>query len=206
MARMMAFGGLDVEVEDPRPEVVHEPIEFEMDDDLKSRDMEVHLVMDRRHRLLEDGEWIMWARRQIGRDDLYVYHHFIEDTFVLVQMLWWEPHRVCAEIKVLPGHPDRGGGLSLPELRIACRYGHELMDEVKQDILRRREERIRRDQLDVDSFKDVREHYRRKDDHASLAALSSSPMYTARENRSEIAQELEGDLNNRSKGRVITHS
>lgn len=176
-------------------------LDFEVTWDLKALDMETHLVMGPYHDILEDGEWIRWVRRLVKRDDLYVIHNRIQGTFVLVQMLWWEP-RVCSEIEVLPGPPGHSIHLKEKIIKARCRYGADLMEEVKQDILLQKENRKRTDQLNEDSRKDLMNHSR-KYGRDTIADAVGSGSYVARENRTDAANELASTLADKAKGRVI---
>lgn len=177
-------------------------IDFEVTWDLKTVDAETRLLMDRRHELLEDGEWIQFARRTVGRDDLYVYRHREHGTYVLVQMLWWEP-RIASEIQVLPGHPDRGGGLPRRVLLAICKYEAELMEETRRDMMRIRDARKRSAQEDIDAQKEAVRHHLRHGRETMADAIGTGS-YVQPEKRSPELQELASELSSKAKGRVVT--
>lgn len=64
------------------------------------------LLMDERHEVLPDGEFISWLRRISGFDGLFVYRHWGTGNYVLAQWLSQTP-RSCSEIDVYPEYPDR---------------------------------------------------------------------------------------------------
>lgn len=64
------------------------------------------LLMDERHEVLPDGEFIPWLRRISGYPNLFLYRHHGTGNYVLAQWLSRTP-RACAEIDIYPEHPDR---------------------------------------------------------------------------------------------------
>ena len=52
------------------------------------------LVLGEEHQVLPEGEWLLWARRFTGIDDLFVYYHKITGKFVLSKWIY---------------HPDKDG-------------------------------------------------------------------------------------------------
>ena len=52
------------------------------------------LVLGEDHEILPDTDWILWARRFSGVNDLFVYFHKLQGTFVLAKWLY---------------HPERDG-------------------------------------------------------------------------------------------------
>lgn len=64
------------------------------------------LLMDWRHYVLPDGEFVRWIRKVSGHDDLFIYWHRVTGRFVLAQWLTRAP-RSCTEIDTWDQHPDR---------------------------------------------------------------------------------------------------
>lgn len=73
--------------------------------DPKAEAIESGLLMDERHRVLPDGEFILWLRRISGHQDLFLYGHRESGAWVLAQWLSREP-RACIEIDTFNQPPD----------------------------------------------------------------------------------------------------
>ena len=176
-------------------------LDIEITYDLKELDMETYLVMDRRHEILEDGDYIRWVRRIVERDDLYIYHHAVEGTFNLVQMLWWEP-RCCSEIVQLLGPPDRGGWLPASIIKARCKYGNDLIEEFQRDVRKQKQNRNEKLQLNEDTRKDLMAHHRLHG-RPELATAIGTSSYVAPENRTDASNELASELARKARGRVV---
>ena len=99
------------------------------------------LHMDENHRVMEDGEWIRWARRVTGIPELFVYRHAEHNTFVLAA---WRVKRlrIAVELTVLQGPPDRGGWLGERVLQLTVMPHDEKMMRRRQQAEDARYERI----------------------------------------------------------------
>tara|TARA_R100001086_G_scaffold249766_1_gene190784 strand:+ start:194 stop:739 length:546 start_codon:yes stop_codon:yes gene_type:complete len=62
--------------------------EMEIIFDAKAHAADMGLVLGEDHEVLPDSDWILWARRFSGIDDLFVYHHKVADTFVLAKWIY----------------------------------------------------------------------------------------------------------------------
>jgi hypothetical protein len=98
------------------------------------------LLMDESHELLPDSQWIRFARKVTGREDLFVYRHRLTEKFVLASWLFKEP-RICLELEVMDLPPDRGGWVDTEFLCQRCRPAGELY---KERFLRRKQEQRRK--------------------------------------------------------------
>ena len=58
-------------------------MEIEILYDPKAEAIESGLLMDERHRVLPDGEFILWLRRISGHQDLFLYGHQESGAWVL---------------------------------------------------------------------------------------------------------------------------
>lgn len=173
---------------------------IEMIHDPRAHAMEVHLVMDDRHEVQPDGEWIRWARRVVGRDDLFVYRHKELGTYMLANWLFREPD-VCNEIHKLPGHPDRGGHFDRKLLKAICRPFDELAREIAAGI---RERRRKEAEIKAESRQEQREvanHYRVRGQESIAAGIMSGGYVGEREGGESLAALKEG-LADAARGRI----
>lgn len=76
------------------------------------------LAMNQDHELLPDGDWIRFARRVTGIQDLFMYWHRRTEKFVLAK--WLFKPDVCLELEVFDVAPDRGGWMSAEQLKNRC--------------------------------------------------------------------------------------
>ena len=68
--------------------------DIEITFDARAHAAENGMILGEDHEVLPDGEWIRWARRFSGIDDLFVYRHKIQQTFVVAKWIY---------------HPDKDG-------------------------------------------------------------------------------------------------
>lgn len=176
-------------------------MDIEMVHDPRAHAAEVHLVMDHRHEVLPDGEWIRWARRVVGRDDLFVYRHSETGNYMLCNWLFREPD-IANEIHKLPGHPDRGGHFDRKLLKAVCRPFDELVREIAAGIRRRR---LERDTVKMESRgeqKEAARHYRVRGKEQIAAGIMSGGYVGEREGGESLAQ-MKETLAEAARGRII---
>lgn len=137
------------------------------------------LVMDARHEMLPDGEWIRAVRKACKRDDLYVYRHAWTGKFVLCQMLYWEP-RVCVELETMEVPPDRGGWVDLEWLRIRCGNQNDYLDRIR-DRLKKQKDLKRELKAESMGERDEALDYWGKKKPQLAAGLAMSPYVGERE-------------------------
>ena len=67
------------------------------------------LTLDENHEILPDSEWILWARRFSGIDDLFVYRHKQAESFVFSKWMY-HPERdgvgIVMELEAFPFPPN----------------------------------------------------------------------------------------------------
>lgn len=175
-------------------------MDIEMIHDPRAHAAEVHLVMDERHEVLPDGEWIRWARRIVGRDDLFVYRHRELGTYMLCNWLFREPD-ICNEVHKLPGHPDRGGHFSEKLLKAICRPFDELAREIAQDIRERKQQELQLKAESRGEQREVAEHYRVRGKEDIAAGIMSGGYVGEREGGESLA-EMKAELTKAAKPRI----
>ena len=97
------------------------------------------LAMGEDHEVLPDGEWIRFARRVTGIQDLFVYYHRRVGTWVLAK--WLFKPDVCLELESFQVAPDRGGWMSAEELRARCKPVDETVKAMQDRMKRAASER-----------------------------------------------------------------
>lgn len=165
-------------------------------------DARTGLVMDERHEVLEDGEWVKAIRREMGRDDLFVYHHRETGAFVLAQWCKREP-RICREVHTMSCPPDQGGWIPMQMLRVMCKPQEEralmIKDMVRTNLSIRREQKAERGQEQRDTVRWL--HRKGQEDAAAMVAGSRWAGTTEGGDR---MQETKEKLTSAAKGRVVT--
>lgn len=177
-------------------------MDIEMIHDPRAHAMEVHLVRGWDHEILPDGEWIRWARRVVGRDDLLVYRHRGLGTYMLCNKLFEEPD-VLNEIHKLPGHPDRGGHFERKLLKAICRPFDELMREIAAGMRARNLEQRRLKNESIAEQKETASHYRARG-REDIAAGIMSGSYVGAAEGGETLQTLKEELTDAARGKIIT--
>jgi hypothetical protein len=176
-------------------EVVRDPLELAIEDGL---------LMDERHEVLPDGEWIRAVRRVTERDDLFVYRHKQTGRFELCQWTHEGDVRVCREILGMDMAPDRGGWVPLRIVELQCRPTFIKAREMRARIA---EERARASQAKADGLEqkgDIARHLRLRGKAAEAAMVTQGPYATDAES-GESLDELRDDLTRAASTKVITH-
>jgi hypothetical protein len=154
--------------------------------------LESGLLMDERHEVLPDGEWIRAVRRRTGREDLFVYRHREVGSFVLAQWMSKDP-RICLELESMQKAPDRGGWIDLDYMERRC----EPIDKTWEAIQRKMEHsawarrEARRETAEARS--DAMQWARRRGQEDLAAAVATQP-YVGQTEGGERLAELQDDL------------
>jgi len=90
------------------------------------------LAMGEDHRVMPDGDWIRFARRVTGIQDLFVYHHQRAGTFVLAK--WLFKPDVCLELEALDIAPERGGWKDAEWLKARCSPVDETVKSMRDQM------------------------------------------------------------------------
>lgn len=161
------------------------------------------LQLDReRHEVLPDPDWIRWAHRLLGRDDLLVYWNKETDTCVFAQWLNRDAGWV-QEIETLDEGPDRGGWLDASHLRMRCRTQHELNLEIARRIHRRREAEKRAKTEDRAQKQETIDWLNRKGMTAEAQVLRQAP-FAGKVRGGEQLEQLTESLLEGTRGKVVT--
>lgn len=94
------------------------------------------LAIGEEHEVCPDGEWIRYARKLTGINDLFVYHHRKAGSWVLAKWLF-PPSKtdtpVALELEAMPLPPDMPGSGRLvgPSLIARCKPVDEMVDQMR---------------------------------------------------------------------------
>ena len=179
-------------------EMIYDPIEVAVG---------TGLLMDERHEICPDGEWIRAVRRETGRDDLFVYRHQWTNNFVLAQWVYNDKDhgfRVCIELETMPKAPDRGGWIDLKYIKRRC------SPESAENNSRAMKNRMKnaaaaKEQARLDALEqrtDAAKYQRRKGNDVIAASIESGP-YTGA-SQSEGTEELTEMLTHAAKKKIYT--
>lgn len=148
------------------------------------------LMLDERHELWPDGEWIRYARRLTGIDGLMVYRHRSVGSWVLCKWIYGPREAavpVVLELEAMPLPPDMPGSgrLSGDALLSRCAPVEEMVERMRRGIrdreARRREALRERGAARTTAARLMR---RRGDDYgAHLMESGAVPVSAPGENR-----------------------
>ncbi len=159
------------------------------------------LLMDERHRVLPDGEFIHWLNKAMGRTDLFLYRHTETEMFVLAQWTSREP-RVCIELDTWPVPPDwmqsQIEGEEFWKYRLVG--AHEMVDrlhrQVREDAYEKRAAKQETGMQRQGAAKYLKKRGMEIESH--LMEIGATPMAGAREAKlhgtGDVAEELKTDL------------
>lgn len=138
------------------------------------------LVMDARHEVLPDGEWVRWVRRETGKD-VFAYRHREHGTYVLAEWRKKEGVRVCTELLSSEVPFDRGGWEGREWVRLRFRSAQAVAEEMLRGKARVREERIEMAQEAQEDQKSKVRWLRRKGMEEVAKAVEKSKWVTDRQ-------------------------
>tara|TARA_R100001510_G_scaffold51241_1_gene50889 strand:- start:2922 stop:3398 length:477 start_codon:yes stop_codon:yes gene_type:complete len=135
--------------------------------------------MDERHHVLPDGEWIQWARREVGIPELFVYYHREQDSFVFAA---WrnKTQRRCVELHVQDVHFD-SKPLNRNFLELLCMPIDEKMARMKRKSREARSERHAGALESAEEKKDMLRWTKRRNLEESNRNLAVSPFVGGRQ-------------------------
>jgi len=178
-----------------------EPLDIEMIYDPVAEAHHEGLVIDAsRHRIMADGDFILWARRHYKRPTLFEYHHLESDNIVLCD--WLIRGKVAQELEAYTygNRPDR----AFLDLRVVlCDKSAE---SIRKKMRRSAEERQRLRDEAMAERQDVVKRLKRQglDLEAQRMQTGASPFVGKAQGGEELAAMTE-DLVNMARGRIITH-
>jgi hypothetical protein len=177
------------------------PLDIEMIYDPVAEAHHEGLVIDAsRHRIMADGDFILWARRHYKRPTLFEYHHLESDNIVLCD--WLIRGRVAQELESY-AYGNRPSREFLDSRIILC---DEAVASIKKKLRRTAENRQRMRDEALEERKYTAQHLRRKglDREAQAMECGQSPFTGTLEGGEELAA-MKEDLVNMARGRIITH-
>ena len=158
------------------------------------------LLMDERHDVLPDGDWIQHIRRETGRDNLFVYHHKETEKFVLAGWVYTERDdgvNICVELDTMDLPPDKGGWLPTEYVKARVRPVEEIVGRMKRRMKEGSEAKKAMKMGDAGKKAEVMEYYRKKGDIEMVESLRRSPYIAP-------SDELVDNLKSTSRNRIIT--
>jgi hypothetical protein len=177
------------------------PLDIEMIYDPVAEAHGEGLVIDAtRHRIMADGDFILWARRHYKRPTLFEYHHLETDNIVLCD--WLIRGQVAQELEAY-SYGNRPSRDFLDSRIVLC---EEAATSMKRMMRRKAEARQRLRDEAMEERKETAKHLRRRgmDDIASRMESGASPFVGKAEGGEELAAFKE-DLLRSASGRIITH-
>lgn len=159
------------------------------------------LVIDAtRHRVMPDGEFVLWAKRHYKRPTLFEYHHLESDNIVLCD--WLIRGKVAQELEAYP-HDERPSRGFMDARIVLCDKGAEA---IRKKMRRAAEERQAIRDEAMEERKNSAQHLKHLGLEAEARAMASgqSSFVGTREGGEALAQSKE-DLANLVRGRIITH-
>lgn len=145
-------------------------VDFEVVVDPIEEASAIGLLLDpNRHKVEPEGHWLRWARRVAERDDLVVYRHLEQGTWVLG--VWVIPGKVITELHVMSAPPDHWPP-ELPgreRLLMLVRPADQQVRQMKRDMMTMGQNRKQARLEAAEARKEAATHMRRKglDDGAS---------------------------------------
>lgn len=158
------------------------------------------LLMDERHQVFPDGEWIQHIRRETERDNLFVYWHMETGKFVLAGWVYTEKEdgiNVCVELDTMDIPPDLGGWLPTEYVKVRVRPVEEVVGRMKNRMKETSAAKKAMKMGDLEKKEEVMEYYRKKGDMEMVNSLRRSS-YTA------PSDELVDTLQTAARKRIIT--
>ena len=176
------------------------PLDIEMIYDPVAEAHHEGLVIDAsRHRIMADGDFILWARRHYKRPTLFEYHHLESDNIVLCD--WLIRGRVAQELEAYEygNRPDRA---FLDARIVLCDKSAEA---IRRKMKNKAEERQRLRDEAMAERQDTAKQLKRQglEFEAQRMATGQSPFVGKEQGGEELAAFKE-DLVRMARGRIIT--
>jgi hypothetical protein len=153
-----------------------------------------------RHRIMADGDFILWARRHYKRPTLFEYHHLESDNIVLCD--WLIRGKVAQELEAYEygNRPDR----AFLDIRIVlCDKSAAALERKMRDAAYEKK-RIREEALAERT--DTAQRLRRRGMVQSANLLDSGQSgFVGKEQGGEELAALKDDLVRMARGRIISH-
>ncbi len=179
-------------------EMIYDPIEVAVG---------TGLLMDERHEICPESDWLRAVKRTTGRDDLFVYRHKEVGTFVLAQWVYNEEDhgfRVCIELETMAKAPDRGGWIDLEYIKMRCSR-ESAANNMRAMKNKMKNAKAAKEQARLDALEqrtDSANYQRRKGNKDIAASIESGP-YVG-DSQSEGMEELKDMLTHAASGKIYT--
>jgi len=178
--------------------------EIEITFDARAHAAGMGLVLGEDHEILPDSEWVLWARRFSGIDDLFVYHHKIAETFVLSKWIY-HPKRdgigIVMELEAFPTPPNWHPPTQ-DWLRNRLRPAQEMAESMKKGIRDRAKAKRSMERDNIEEKHRVADWVGRTTGDQAAANSLRSKKWSGTETAE--TEEFKKDLMNSAKGRIIT--
>jgi hypothetical protein len=175
------------------------PLDIEMIYDPVAEAHYEGLVIDAsRHRIMPDGDFILWARRHYKRPTLFEYHHLETDNIVLCD--WLMRGRVAQELEAYE-YGNRPNREFLDSRIVLCQ---EAADSIRRMMRRKSDAKAREREEALAQRTDVAKHYKRKG-YDEIAHSINSQAYVPQSQGGEEMGQMVEDLRRITSGRIITH-
>jgi hypothetical protein len=162
------------------------------------------LVLGEDHEILPDSDWILWARRFSGIEDLFVYHHKSAGTFVLSKWIY-HPERdgvgIVMELEAFPSPPNWHPPTQ-DWVRNRLRPAQEIAESMKRGIRDRANSKRRIARDNIEEKHRVADWVGRSTGNDAIAQSIRSKKWNNNETAETV--EFKKDLMNSAKGRIIT--
>jgi hypothetical protein len=176
------------------------PLDIEMIYDPVAEAHAEGLVIDAsRHRIMADGDFILWARRHYKRPTLFEYHHLESDNIVLCD--WLIRGRVAQELEAYEygNRPDRA---FLDARIVLC---DKAAESIRRKMKRKAEERQRIRDEAMAERQDTARYLMRQGLGAEAKAMAMGySHFTSKAEGGEELAAMKEDLVRSASGRIIT--
>lgn len=177
--------------------------EIEIIFDAKAHAAELGIVLSKDHEILPDSEWILWARRFSGIDDLFVYHHKLAGTFVLSKWIY-HPKKdgvgILMELEAFDSPPNWHPPTQ-EWMRERLRPAQEIAESMKKGIRDRAKAKRQLERESIEEKHKVADWLKRDGEEEASMSLRNKKWVN---NENAEFGEFKQDLLNSAKGRIVT--
>ena len=162
------------------------------------------LTLGEDHEILPDSEWVMWAQRFSGIDDLFVYRHKLAESFVFSKWLY-HPQRdgvgIVMELEAFPAPPNWHPPTQ-DWVRDRLRPADQIAESMRNGIRDRAKAKRAAERADIEEKHRIADWIGRSTGDEGAASSYRQKKWS--NNTSAEAVEFKKDLLNSAKGRIIT--
>tara|TARA_R100000951_G_scaffold16416_2_gene12944 strand:- start:34356 stop:34901 length:546 start_codon:yes stop_codon:yes gene_type:complete len=178
-------------------------IDMEITFDPRAHALGSGIQLNEHHQLMPDSEWILWARRETGIEDLFQYYHKQSNTFVLAKWIY-HPEKdgigILMELEAFD-QPLDWNPPTKDWLRDRLRPAAEIAKTVRRGIrdTAKAKQRAKRD--GVEEKHRVADWLKRQGKEDAASSLRQRQWSN---NASPEFESFTEDLQNSAKGRIVT--